>query len=1039
MANGAFKFKDNSGNVVSFISGSGSNISFSGGTLDLSGMTGLTLGNLTLSGTTQNALSASHAASYLLTSSFNTYSGTTNTVIGTLQTSTGSLNSFTSSTNGRLNSIEGVSGSYATTGSNQFKSDQSITGSLTVTGFIDAQELRTTYISSSILYRSGSTKFGDELSDTHAFTGSLLVSGTISVPGQNIITRSGGGETTELSFFNGSNTIGGTSALTYAFPKLTLGLSTSDNNEDYNLLIQRHGTSSSPGSASSTPALQVVDYAGDGHSSYQVAGIVDIVAPRISNIDTNAGNTNLLRVANDDGTALHISGKNRVFIGQTSQTDNGQQLQVNGTSRFNGTATFTGQVNVGTDLGLTGSNPRIDYPSGSYFRLYQTDVGTKFYVGTDSNYIFYGTGIDSPKISLQGLNYTNAIIGDTTTGDSDVGNLWLYNNGTLKIRLDSDDAGTTYFNSGKVAIGTSSSTNSKFRVYNNSSDSTYNVIIQGVFGSDGYLDSDAANGFGAGTSETQFLNGSATRPAMLSLGGTLNTDEAVGVINFFRSGNTDGYRARVQLAGVVGSGGTAGQHGGWLSIRTAGNGDTNPTEMARFTQFQNLELKYRETVGARYGFIYSKEALHLSNNSYYSNGWFMATTGPASGIVADNDGSVLIRTAASNTENNSTTWLTKTRTWGTDRTNFTVGTSTALAEAVNRGNITINGASNSILSFGVADSLKGYLYNNGTDFVMNHGGGSFTFETNTATPVVISSSGGVGIRTTPGTLQLNVNGSTNGINLETAVTPSAAVTPYFTILESGVSRTVTGYNYETTQPLAMIITQTANTTLGLSRMSEDTVGSVLRGMKARGTAAAPASVANGDVVFAIEGYAWHGAGPNHPKLGAGMRFVKDDNWGTASTYAPQRTEFYNANSGTSTQTTLIIYPSGNASLTGVLTESASDVRLKTNITKIENALEKINQLEGFTYNWNNISPLYIENPVTKEVGLSAQDVMGVLPEVVSLAPFDIDSSNGQTSKSGQNYLTVKYEKLVPLLIEGIKEQQTIIDNLKIRIEQLENN
>jgi len=269
MANGAFKFKDNSGNVVSFISGSGSNISFSGGTLDLSGMTGLTLGNLTLSGTTQNALSASHAASYLLTSSFNTYSGTTDTVIGTLQTSTsslnsftssattrlnsietssgslnsytssnntklgviesttaslnsytssnttninaihtstGSLNTFTSSATTRLNSIEGVSGSYATTGSNQFKNDQVITGSLTVTGFIETQELRTTYISSSILYRSGSTKFGDELSDTHTFTGSLLVSGTISVSGSGLISGSS-------QILNGSGVFSGSAQL----------------------------------------------------------------------------------------------------------------------------------------------------------------------------------------------------------------------------------------------------------------------------------------------------------------------------------------------------------------------------------------------------------------------------------------------------------------------------------------------------------------------------------------------------------------------------------------------------------------------------------------------------------------------------------------------------------------------------------------------------------------------------------------------------------------------------------------------------------
>ena len=174
MANGAFNFKNNSGNIVSFISGSGSDIIISGGTLNLSNMTGLTLGNLTMEGTVETA---SFAPSYLLTSSFNTYSGITNTVIGTLQTSTGSLNSFTSSTSGRLNSIEGVTGSYATTGSNTFN------GNLTVTGYIDAQELRTTYISSSILYRSGSTKFGDELTDTHAFTGSMLLSGSLITTG----------------------------------------------------------------------------------------------------------------------------------------------------------------------------------------------------------------------------------------------------------------------------------------------------------------------------------------------------------------------------------------------------------------------------------------------------------------------------------------------------------------------------------------------------------------------------------------------------------------------------------------------------------------------------------------------------------------------------------------------------------------------------------------------------------------------------------------------------------------------------------------
>jgi hypothetical protein len=979
MANGAFKFKDNSGNVVSFISGSGSNISFSGGTLDLSGMTGLTLGNLTLSGTTQNAISASHAASYLLTSSFNTYSGTTDTVIGTLQTSTSSLNSFTSSATSRLssietstgslntfsssattrlNSIEGVSGSYATTGSNQFKNDQVITGSLTVTGFIDAQELRTTYISSSILYRSGSTKFGDELSDTHSFTGSLLVSGTISVPGQNIITRSGGGETTELSFFNGSNTIGGTSALTYAFPKLTLGLSTSGNNEDYNLLIQRHGTSSSPGSASSTPALQVVDYAGDGYSSYQVTGIVDIVAPRISNIDTNAGNTNLFRVANDDGTALHISGKNRVFIGQTSQTDNGQQLQVNGTSRFDGISTFTSDVTVSGKMGIGGA------PESGYTLTLK------------------GSGVDSPLLLLQGLTNPTAKLGDTTTGTSDVGNLWLYNEGTLRIRLDTDTAGLSYINANRFIVGATTSSNAKFRVTHDDTDATFTSKIQAVFGPNDYLDSDATNVFGGGTSETQFTNGNASRPAMISLGGSLNVDESLGVINFFRSGNSDNYRSRVTIFAQGQSTGTANQHGAYLEFRTANDGVAAPEAVARFEARgsfmvfrRNDNMTFADSVGALY---VRQNGNHDSTQEEFR-------------IVGRNIG-------------------------------FFSHTGTRHAG--------IN--SSGILGIGYAGTpaATSKIFVSRSDQYGLH----------------LDAANGYGrIQCTDDNLHLRVGSNdmisinSTSITLSSAVTAANVSTPNFTILETGVSKTVTGYGYDATQPMAMVITQTAQTTMGLMRASEDTVGSTLRGMKARGNASTIASPLNGDDIFSVEGWAWHGSGPNYPKLGGGMKFVKDDNWGTASTRAPMRTEFYNANSTTTTQTTLIIYPSGNASLTGTLTQSASDIRLKTNVNKIENALEKINSLEGFTFNWNNISPLYDENATTKEVGVSAQATMEVLPEVVSLAPFDVSSVDGKTSKSGQNYLTVKYEKLVPLLIEGIKEQQTIIDNLKIRIEQLENN
>ena len=79
------------------------------------------------------------------------------------------------------------------------------------------------------------------------------------------------------------------------------------------------------------------------------------------------------------------------------------------------------------------------------------------------------------------------------------------------------------------------------------------------------------------------------------------------------------------------------------------------------------------------------------------------------------------------------------------------------------------------------------------------------------------------------------------------------------------------------------------------------------------------------------------------------------------------------------------------------------------------------------------------------IGLSAQDVYKVLPEIVSLSPLDIIEKDGKLiSKSGENYLTIKYERLVPILIENIKELHNIINQQSSqintqnnRIEQLE--
>jgi hypothetical protein len=108
---------------------------------------------------------------------------------------------------------------------------------------------------------------------------------------------------------------------------------------------------------------------------------------------------------------------------------------------------------------------------------------------------------------------------------------------------------------------------------------------------------------------------------------------------------------------------------------------------------------------------------------------------------------------------------------------------------------------------------------------------------------------------------------------------------------------------------------------------------------------------------------------------------------------------------------------------------SSDKRLKQNIKFIENPLEKISQLSGFTYNWNEKANKEAGYDMDKDyVGVFAQDVEKVQPEAVKIAPFDNDGEDN--SKSGENYLTVQYEKLVPLLIESIKELKQEIEELK---------
>jgi len=119
--------------------------------------------------------------------------------------------------------------------------------------------------------------------------------------------------------------------------------------------------------------------------------------------------------------------------------------------------------------------------------------------------------------------------------------------------------------------------------------------------------------------------------------------------------------------------------------------------------------------------------------------------------------------------------------------------------------------------------------------------------------------------------------------------------------------------------------------------------------------------------------------------------------------------------------------SGIHRATGNIISNTSDARLKTNIENIPNALDKVLSLNGVTYNWNENTPDDFDKEKT-EVGLIAQEVQKVLPEIIHDAPFDRDLDGN--SISGEEYITLQYERVVPLLVEAIKELKAEINSLK---------
>jgi hypothetical protein len=112
-----------------------------------------------------------------------------------------------------------------------------------------------------------------------------------------------------------------------------------------------------------------------------------------------------------------------------------------------------------------------------------------------------------------------------------------------------------------------------------------------------------------------------------------------------------------------------------------------------------------------------------------------------------------------------------------------------------------------------------------------------------------------------------------------------------------------------------------------------------------------------------------------------------------------------------------IFPSGNATLAGSLSQN-SDARYKENIKPIDNALDKLMQLNGYEYNWKP----ELKKDTAVQIGLIAQNVEKVFPQLVT------------TNQEGMK--SVAYQNLVAVLIESVKEQQQQISKQQEEINEL---
>ena len=135
-----------------------------------------------------------------------------------------------------------------------------------------------------------------------------------------------------------------------------------------------------------------------------------------------------------------------------------------------------------------------------------------------------------------------------------------------------------------------------------------------------------------------------------------------------------------------------------------------------------------------------------------------------------------------------------------------------------------------------------------------------------------------------------------------------------------------------------------------------------------------------------------------------------------------------------------IYCDNTITCAGDIIAYYSDMRLKHKIEPITGALDKIKTLSTFTYEVNDLGASFGLETGVRNTGFSAQEVQAIMPEVIRLAPFDMGEKSELTgypeSKSGENYMTLLYDKMAPLIVAALKEEVQKREDLEKEVAEL---